>query len=527
MLTGFLLFGSWTWGTIQQAKVGGPGYARIVQSKDLIADILPPPNFIIESYLTTLQLADPDRAVEQEKNIARLTALRKEYDERHAYWTAQDLPADLKEKLLKDAHEPAARFYQIAEKEFVPAVQQGNAGATREAMTKLEKAYAQHRVAIDGVVERATKHLEHTEASTTERLVKDEWLLAIVFVISVVLSASVGQIFARSLLRGLQAVGARLREVASGNLAAIGGRVERQDELGNLLRELEQSATSLRKTVAGIRDASATVSSSSEQLSAATHQMAQRSMQQADSISQIAATLEQMTASVSEMADMSASSQERARDAGEQCEKGSAEIAGTVQVVEQLAADVEHVAESVRTLGNSSREISGIVSAIREIADQTNLLALNAAIEAARAGEQGRGFAVVADEVRKLAERTAQSTDQISRLIQKIQSDIDVAVTGMNDGSTRALESIETVRVARSTMDRIAADTRALVEDMHTIAAGLEAQRKGSNEIAGSVEGIAASSEENSATAEQIAATAEELESTATRLHDSASIFRT
>lgn len=526
MLLGFLFFGGWTWSTIKQIQIGGPIYGRIAQAKDLMADILPPPNYIIESYLTAVLLADPDHAVEQDRLLEKFKQLKRDYQERHEYWNAQGLPDGLKQRFLRDAHLPAMRFYDLAEKEFFPAVQADDAGGARAALLKLEAAYEEHRAVIDGVVTQVQEHRKGIEADAAEELEQDMWTLLAAFVVSVILAAAAGQIFARALLQGLGSVRGRLEDVAAGNLVAQTAPITRQDELGDLLRQLEATAAKLRQTVGGIRVASENVSSSSEQLSAATEQMAERAVQQSDSISRIAATLEQMTTSVAEMAHMAADSQGRAKDAGQQCEKGSAEMAETVGVVEKLVGDVEHTAESMRTLGNSSREISGIVSAIREIADQTNLLALNAAIEAARAGEQGRGFAVVADEVRKLAERTAASTDQISGLTQKIQADIEVAVQGMNNGSARAQASVEAVRLARATMDRIADDTRTLVGDMNTIAFGLEEQRKGSTEIAVAVEAIAAGSEENSATAEEVAATAGNLHDTAAGLQASAASFR-
>jgi methyl-accepting chemotaxis protein len=255
--------------------------------------------------------------------------------------------------------------------------------------------------------------------------------------------------------------------------------------------------------------------------------MSDTSQHQSDSISSIAANIEEMSVSISEMAGLSGHSQQRAQQSGDQCDKGSEEIAHTATAVEQVATDVKKTSDHVSALGDSSREISSIVSSIRDIADQNNLLALNAAIEAARAGEQGRGFAVVADEVRKLAERTALSTDEISNMIQKIQSDIDSAVKGMNESSARALISIQAVREARTTMNEIAVETRGLVTEMGQMTHSLDEQRHGSNAIAKAVENISADAEMNSTSASRVADTAREMVAIADQLTTSVATFKT
>ncbi|MEF8746288.1 MAG: methyl-accepting chemotaxis protein [Candidatus Accumulibacter propinquus] len=524
---GFLLFGAWTSHTISETKVGGPNYQRIVLYKDLVADILPPPNYIIESYLTTLQLSDPDRRTERETLLARLGQLRTDYDTRHKFWLEQQLPESIKTRFLNDAHKASIRFFEIVDQQFLPAVNAGDESAVRTSLKQLEVQYAEHRKAIDDVVSLSTREQEEVEALTAAGLRDDLWVLLAVFLFSGGVAAAGNYLFSRSLLKGIGEAKRRLGDLASGDLAPQTSVSRRADEIGELLRSIDATGEKLAQTVRQIRAAAETLSASAMRLSQTIAGVADGTHRQNSAVSAMVTTVEQMSSGISVMAAQADAAKSKVQQAGTRCDQGSTEISTTATVVERLATDVQETADSMRRLGEHSREISGIVGVIREIADQTNLLALNAAIEAARAGEQGRGFAVVADEVRKLAERTAQSTDRIAAMITQIQSGVEGAAKGMSEGSDRARISIDTVRSARTTMDDIAAETRLLVSDMQAIAQGLDVQRQGSGDIALAVERMASGAEENSTAALQVSATANELANTARQLREAVQFLRT
>jgi methyl-accepting chemotaxis protein len=523
---GFLIFGLGTLHTVNQTKVGGPKYEQIVLYKDLVADILPPPNYIIESYLTVLQLSDPARNAEYDSLIMRLATLSKEYDTRYKFWREQPLPDAIKTHFFSGAHEPAQKFFATAEKEFIPAVKAGNSAQVHAVLKKLEALYNEHRKAIDEVVALSSREQVEVETATATGLRYDLFGLLLVFLLSGLFAAAGNYFFGRSLLAGINEASRRLDAIARGNLAAQPRATARGDEVGDLLNTLDTTADQLARMVGQIRGSAETVSCSAEQLSSTITSVAENSHSQSNSVSAMVTTMEQMARGIAEMAGQSESAKAKGEQAGSHCDQGSREITNTVIVVEQLANDVQGTANGIQTLGERSREITSIVGVIREIADQTNLLALNAAIEAARAGEQGRGFAVVADEVRKLAERTAQSTDQITRMIEQIQSGIENAVTSMKDGSERALNSVEAVRQARATMDSIAADTCVLVGQIQQIAQELDVQQRGSSNITGAIENIAAGSEETSTAALQVASTANDLARTAQQLQHAVQLFQ-
>lgn len=525
LAAGLLFFGIGTWKTLNETRIGSPAYERVVMYKDLVADILPPPNYIIESYLTSRLLADPEQQERQQVLVSKLKQLRTEYEERHRFWLTQTLPDEIKTTFLQTAHEPAIAFFQLAQEQLVPLVQAGRFGEAHGVLKQLEVLYEKHRAAIDQVVVLARTESDQVEVDTQAVLARDAWSLGVTFVLSCLVALVVNLWFGRSLRAGVTQVETVLNEMGQGNFS-LHVQHDREDELGRVLDAANSTARQLRTTIGNVLQIASSVTASASQLSQSMHEIAGSTEQQTESVTSVAATVEEMSTGIAQMAAASNASHARATDAGNACERGSTEIHATVSEVEKLASDVQGTAVSINRLGAASSEISTIIQAIREIADQTNLLALNAAIEAARAGEQGRGFAVVADEVRKLAERTASSTDQISSMIAQIQQGINQAVTGMSEGSERARSSVDVVQRASATMADIAGGTQELLREINEIATALDIQRVGSGSIASEIERIAAASESNGEATRQITSTAKILSDDAQRLRQAVSAFR-
>jgi methyl-accepting chemotaxis protein len=255
--------------------------------------------------------------------------------------------------------------------------------------------------------------------------------------------------------------------------------------------------------------------------------MAATTRQQAEQITDVATAIEQMAATTRNNSENATRTAEAAKEAGRMAEDGGHVMQDTLLKMGVIAEVVRNSAERVEKLGQASAEISEIVQVIEEIANQTNLLALNAAIEAARAGEQGRGFAVVADEVRKLAERTAQATKRVAQTIQHIQTETAAAVTSMKTGGDEVRQGVVLAERAGEALDKIVGGAKHVETLIAQIAAASEQQSVTGNAIAENVEQLSVSGSQLTAAVEGVALTATQLSSMTEMLQSLLSQFVT
>ena len=299
-----------------------------------------------------------------------------------------------------------------------------------------------------------------------------------------------------------------------------------KDEIARAGEAFNLLMSSMQEIVHNISGNAERVRQSAHNVATATTQVTSSSQSQNEAAASMAATMEQMTVSIDQVAEHASEAHNSSLQNGELSSRGSGVILQVVDDMRRIADTVNQSSAIIQNLGKQSDEIFSIVQVIKDIADQTNLLALNAAIEAARAGEQGRGFAVVADEVRKLAERTSQSTQVIAEIVGKIQSGTKDAVSSMEGGVTQVNQGVQLAGQAGDAINQISAGAQRVSHAVSDISNAIKEQSVASSDIARNVERVAQMSDENHAAAEKTANIARNLEDLAAELEHTVATFK-
>ena len=367
-------------------------------------------------------------------------------------------------------------------------------------------------------------------ANATNQQAKDQYDMAFDLVVGLlIIATALTLLFAWLLTRSItlpiaQALEAA-EEVAEGNLTRP-IKVDGNDEAGRLLAAMAKMQEKLRDTLQRIAGSATQLASAAEELNAVTDESARGLTQQNNEIEQAATAVNEMTSAVEEVARNAVSTSEASRNATTSAGDGRDLVQETVSAIERMSGDVQATATLIGDLANESRDIGKVLDVIRGLADQTNLLALNAAIEAARAGEAGRGFAVVADEVRALAHRTQQSTSEIERMIGSIQAGTEHAVDSMRNSTERAESTLNIAKGAGLSLDTINTAIVEINERNLVIASAAEEQAQVAREVDRNLVNIRDLSVQSATGASQTSAASSELSRLAVDLNGMVGRFR-
>lgn len=326
------------------------------------------------------------------------------------------------------------------------------------------------------------------------------------------ITSSLVFLLARSITRPLSQMQATMAAVEKNGDFTRRIEIDSHDEVGKTAKSFNDLIGSLQTTLRQVLDSAGKISDAAHGLSTSSKQVAARSAQQSEATAAMAATVEEMTVSINHVSTNASDALGISKKSGELSSQGGDVIHDAAKEMMEIADTVRETSVAIEDLGQQSNKISSVVQVIKEVADQTNLLALNAAIEAARAGEQGRGFAVVADEVRKLAERTTKATEEISHMIGAMQTSAHTAVSSMNDAVSKVGGGVALAQQAGDAINDIKDGAGRVIEVVNNISSSLMEQSSAGNDLAGNVESVAQMTEENSAAAAATATAAIYLE---------------
>ncbi|SEJ88315.1 methyl-accepting chemotaxis protein [Pseudomonas sp. NFR16] len=460
----------------------------------------------------------------QQKTIELLAMRNRQIDEARAVYikliSAPDEQAtyDQYVKLLNDYRQLEERMKSLSSANKLDEL-------TALLSADLQTNSDQMNVVLGKLIEINTQQLNNTNTLASQQYSTAFTMVVTLLIIATALTLLFAWLLTNSITRPIAAALNAAEEIAEGDLTRT-IEVDGTDEAGRLLAAMLKMQSKLRDTLQRISGSATQLASAAEELNAVTDESARGLSQQNNEIEQAATAVNEMTSAVEEVARNAVSTSEASKNATTSASDGRDLVQETVSAIERMSGDVQGTATLIGNLAEESRDIGKVLDVIRGLADQTNLLALNAAIEAARAGEAGRGFAVVADEVRALAHRTQQSTSEIERMIGSIQGGTEQAVNSMRSSTERAESTLSIAKGAGLALDTINSAVVEINERNLVIASAAEEQAQVAREVDRNLVNIRDLSTQSATGANQTSAASNELSRLAVDLNGMVARFR-
>ncbi|MEH3022597.1 MAG: methyl-accepting chemotaxis protein [Pseudomonas oryzihabitans] len=461
---------------------------------------------------------------EQDRIIASMRSNQADAEKPFADYRATPLEPD--EKAAGDAYEGDWKTYLSGiEAVLARLAAKDVAGANQLLNEQVQPNYRKTMASFKIMVESNKRQSNESGSLAITTYQKAFWTLGGGILLALVCALVLGIVITRMIVAPIRQAVTSAERVAQGDLTqAI--QSTRRDEAGQLLQALGGMQRSLKDTVQRMAGASSQLATAAEELHAVTEEASRSQVRQHDEVQQAATAVNEMTAAVEEVARNAVSTSSASQETSREAQLGREQVLQAAQAMTVMTTELGDSTQKVQTLEGQIREIGQVLEVIRGIAEQTNLLALNAAIEAARAGEQGRGFAVVADEVRALAHRTQGSTGEIERMMSAVRGSAEEAVNAMHKSQTLADDTQQRANRAGEALERITAGVARIEERNLVIASAAEEQAQVAREVDRNLVNIQDLSTQAATGAQQTAASSQELSRLATSFQGLVAQFR-
>ncbi|WP_224961159.1 HAMP domain-containing methyl-accepting chemotaxis protein [Geomonas subterranea] len=472
-------------------------------------------NVVARGLRNMVILQDPRDVQKEEKRIAEcLQTADKRIEE-----LKKTVRSDSGREALKEVIEAKAA-YQEAQRHVVATIKEGDKEkAGQELIGPMRKTQSAFFAAMDKMLSHQDKEMVRVGEESKHMIDQGRVVVIALLVIAVVLSVLLALVIVRSITVPVAELIAANDRLADNDLT-VSITLSGNDELGHLAESTRKVVGNLREMLGRVSESSSEIASASQQLKATAEQIATGAEELASQTSSVATASEEMAATSGDIAQNCVRAADASRQSSESAAQGGDVVQETIAGMVRIAERVKDSAGTVESLGARSEQIGDIIATIEDIADQTNLLALNAAIEAARAGEQGRGFAVVADEVRALAERTTRATKEIGNMIKAIQDETKTAVSVMEEGVVEVEKGTASSQQSGEALQMILRQIGEVTMQINQIATAAEEQTATTSEITMNVQQVtdvvqhtARGANETAAAAAQLALNAQSLES--------------
>jgi methyl-accepting chemotaxis protein len=527
MIVGLAFFAIVSFDTLNTVKVSGPLYKGIVENKDLVADILPPPEYLVEAHLLVLQMLDEQDKSKLDLLLQRSAELGKEYETRHQHWKETLAPGLLREAMVVRSYKPARRFLDLRDKQFIPAILRGDITRARElAQGELKKSYDEHRAWIDKVVALANEKTEADEKTARSMIGQRTIMQLILAFVVVVVSSVAAYLLTRYITRTVHAYLSFAGQVAEGNLTAR-LQPKSKDELGLLGGHLNSMAQNLNDMAEEIRRSTHQMASSTAEVLVIGQQLSASTSKTSSAVIETISTIEQVKLSAKSVSEKAKKVAESAVEAVEISDTGRKATEDSIHRTNLIKEQMESIGETVVRLSDQSSAIEKIISSVQDLADQSNLLAVNASIEAARAGDRGKGFAVVAHEIKDLADQSKQATDQVRVILEDIRKWVSAVVMATEQGSKAVEAGVVQSRLAGDAIQSLAESVAVSSQITSTIHAASEQQFTGVDQVSAAMGNIETAMQQNVTGAKALEVSGKKLEELGSVLHGLIARYKT